>query len=138
MSAATLLSRLEGVKQTGPGRWIARCPAHDDRRPSLAIRELQDGRVLVHCFAGCPIQDVLAAAGLEMSALFPEQGAVDGAKRERRPFAATDVLRAVAHEAMIASIAVADIAAGKTLSETELARLRVAATRLRAAAEGFL
>jgi hypothetical protein len=137
MSVDVLLSRLEGVKPTGPGRWIARCPAHDDRRASFAIRELPDGRVLAHCFAGCAIQDVLDAAGLEMSALFPEQGAVDGTKAERWPFAASDVLRAVAHEAMIASIALADIAAGKALSETDLARLRVAATRLRAAAEEF-
>jgi hypothetical protein len=137
MSAATLLSRLEGVRQTGPGRWIARCPAHEDRRASFAIRELPDGRVLAHCFAGCAIQDVLNAAGIQMAELFPER-AVDGAKRERRPFSASDILRAVAHEAMIASIALADLSAGKSLSETDLARLRVAATRLRAAAEGFL
>jgi hypothetical protein len=40
-----LLDRLQGVKRTGPSRWIARCPAHEDRRPSLAVRELDDGRL---------------------------------------------------------------------------------------------
>ncbi len=44
MTADVLLSRLDGACRTGPGRWIARCPAHDDRHPSLAVRELEDGR----------------------------------------------------------------------------------------------
>ena len=43
MIAAKLLDRLPGVRKTGPGRWIAPCPAHEDRRPSLSIRELEDG-----------------------------------------------------------------------------------------------
>jgi len=41
--------------------WMARCPVHDDRTPSLAISEADDGRVLVHCHAGCSQQDVIAA-----------------------------------------------------------------------------
>ena len=55
MTAATFLDRLDGVKRTGAGRWLARCPAHDDKRASLAVRELDDGRVLVHDFAGCAV-----------------------------------------------------------------------------------
>lgn len=72
MSADALLLRLDGVKRTGPNRWIGRCPAHDDRSPSMAVRELDDGRVLVHCFAGCSVEEILSAAGLEFHALFPE------------------------------------------------------------------
>ena len=65
MSAADLLlSRLDGVRRTGSGRWIARCPAHDDRRPSLSVRELDDGRTLLHCFSGCSPDAVLDAIGL--------------------------------------------------------------------------
>lgn len=66
MSADALLSRLDKVKRTGPDKWVARCPAHDDRGPSLAVRELEDGRVLVHCFAGCGADEVVGAVGLEM------------------------------------------------------------------------
>ncbi len=66
-----LLERLERVKATGPGRWSACCPAHDDKSPSLAIRELGDERVLLHCFTGCSTADVLAAVGLEFADLFP-------------------------------------------------------------------
>jgi DNA primase len=47
MSAEALLAHLDKVRRTGAGRWIARCPAHDDKSPSLAIRELDDGRTLI-------------------------------------------------------------------------------------------
>src|SRR3954447_26341341 len=40
--------------------WLARCPAHDDRNPSLSIRE-SDGKILVHCHAGCKQRTVIAA-----------------------------------------------------------------------------
>ena len=40
-----VLSRLERVKHTGPDRWVAQCPAHDDRRPSLSIRKAEDHKV---------------------------------------------------------------------------------------------
>jgi len=50
-------------------RWMARCPAHDDKGPSLSIVE-RDGVVLVHCFSGCPQTDVLRA--LRAQGLWPE------------------------------------------------------------------
>jgi hypothetical protein len=58
-----LLDRLDGVRRAGPNSWMARCPAHPDRNPSLSIT-LRDGRVLVHCFAGCHPDAVLGAVGL--------------------------------------------------------------------------
>lgn len=136
MSADTLLSQLENVKRTGDGRWLARCPAHEDRRASLAVRELGDGRVLVHCFAGCSITEVVGAVGLDMAALFPEKNIVDG-KPERRPFPAADILRAVSFETMIVSLAAAQLAKGKRLAADDHERLKLAASRLQAAAEEF-
>lgn len=76
-----ILSRLECVRNTGPGKWMAKCPAHPDRRPSLSIRETADGRILLHCFAGCDIRAVLEAIGLDYSALFP--GRYKPTKKER-------------------------------------------------------
>ena len=70
----TLLSRLERVRGAGRCRYQARCPAHQDRHPSLSIREADDGRVLLFCFAGCATPDVVAALGLEMSDLFVRKG----------------------------------------------------------------
>src|SRR4051812_42102059 len=72
MSAQVVVDRLDGVRRTGNGRWLARCCAHEDRAPSLSIRELADGRVLLHCFAGCSVGDVLARIELEISDLFPD------------------------------------------------------------------
>ena len=44
------LAKLPDAKQAGKG-WSARCPAHDDRRPSLSVSEGDDGRALVRCHA---------------------------------------------------------------------------------------
>ena len=68
MNAQDVLDRLEKV--TGSkGKWIACCPAHQDKSPSLAVTETDD-RVLVHCFSGCDTQDVTAAIGLNLADLF--------------------------------------------------------------------
>lgn len=127
-----LLSRLERVKRTGSGRWMARCPAHDDKGPSLSVRELDDGRVLIHCFSGCHVESVLGIIGLEIGDLFPERLA-DQAKPERRPFPAADILRAVAFEALVVLAAVTAILAGELLSAVDRDRLSLASARLQAA-----
>ena len=59
MNLEAILDRLQGVRRNGNG-WIACCPAHGDRNPSLAINE-RDGKILVHCHAGCSQEAVLAA-----------------------------------------------------------------------------
>ena len=70
MIVDSFMSQLEGVRRSSKGRWTAKCPAHPDRTASLSIREGDDGRVLIHCFAGCETQDVLAALGVDWDALF--------------------------------------------------------------------
>ncbi len=67
-----LLSRLDKVSGKHP-KWMARCPAHSDNGPSLSIKELDDGRILVHCFAGCGASDIMTAIGLSLSDLYPER-----------------------------------------------------------------
>ena len=57
---AKLIAEALGGRRVGPS-WMAHCPAHRDRTPSLSIRETDDGRVLVHCFAGCSQHDVINA-----------------------------------------------------------------------------
>lgn len=58
-----------GPKRTGAD-WTARCPAHDDRNPSLSVSEGTDGRVLLHCFAGCSTDAVCSALGMKTVDLF--------------------------------------------------------------------
>ncbi|MHB1750988.1 MAG: CHC2 zinc finger domain-containing protein, partial [Acidithiobacillus sp.] len=50
---SNVLSRLHKVKRTGADKWQALCPAHDDHTPSLSIKEADDGKVLLKCWAGC-------------------------------------------------------------------------------------
>jgi hypothetical protein len=58
-------------RRNGTG-WSAKCPAHDDRNPSLSANEGDDGRALVHCHAGCATDAVLQALGLSAADLFAD------------------------------------------------------------------
>jgi hypothetical protein len=135
MSSDAFLSRLNLVRKTGNGRWVCRCPAHDDRSPSLSVRELDDGRVLLHCFAGCEVQSILNAVGLAVEDLFPERIGGDSVKRERRPFNAADVLRCLSFEALILCQYASSLAKGEVLTPDARERLLTAATRLQHGAE---
>ncbi len=71
-----LLERLDGVKRTGKGKYISRCPAHNDKTPSLSVNVIPDGRILIHCHTGCAPGDVMNSVGLSLSNLFPD-GAIN-------------------------------------------------------------
>ena len=68
-----VLNRLRRVRSASGRGFMAECPAHEDRVPSLSITEVQDEQVLVHCFARCDTAAVLSAAGLSFSDLFVER-----------------------------------------------------------------
>lgn len=125
-----LLPRLDGLRKTGADRWIAKCPAHKDRSPSLSLRQCDDGRVLIHCFASCETNNVLAAVGLEFQDLYPPRRIDHHIPRERRPFDAVDVLRCLSREALILIGASAKLLAGETLSQADIDRLQICAYRL--------
>ena len=74
MSIEDFLSRLEAVSPAGANKWVARCPAHDDGNPSLGVAVGDDGRILVHCYAGCRAEEIVAAMGLKMSDLMADNG----------------------------------------------------------------
>ena len=57
---AETIAKAFGGRRGGVG-WMARCPAHDDRTPSLSIRDANDGKVLVRCHAGCDQKAIIAA-----------------------------------------------------------------------------
>ncbi len=133
MTAEVLLSRLEKVKQTGKDRWIACCPAHADKHPSLNVRELPDGKVLIKCFTGCGAADVVAAVGLELSDLFPPRDDAPGEParhQEREGFHAMDILIALAHEALIVDCAVGTLQRRGWLTDEECDRLALASDRI--------
>ncbi len=79
-----ILPRLENVRGSH-GRYTARCPAHDDRGPSLAVTEVDDKMLLMHCFAGCDVHDIVQAVGLTISDLFPSDNYVRSRRYDRKP-----------------------------------------------------
>ena len=129
IQADTLLARLDGARQIGADRWQARCPAHEDRSPSLSIR-ITDDKLLVHCFSGCAPDDILAAVGLTWRDLFSdrwraanEAALAAGHKRQRK------MLSEITQRnwaSMVVRIAARDKANGKELSLEDRATLELA------------
>lgn len=141
MNVEELLARLTKVKATGPGKWVACCPAHEDRSPSLAIKD-SDGTILAHCFAGCSTEDVCGAIGVEMTDLFPPSDKREWVGTEKPvkfggglKFSALDALRCCAGEASIVLLLACDASEGKVLAPDELDRLVTACARLTASLE---
>ena len=118
-----VLARLEGVRKSGAG-WIARCPSHKDRSPSLSIREGERG-ILLRCFAGCSFSAIVEALGLRPSDLFHEPLSTP----QRRQRATKALLKGVCSEALIVVCAASPIG----LNDEDRARLKTALARLRAA-----
>lgn len=117
-----VLSRLDGVKATGRGKWMARTPTREDRTPSLSICEREDGRVLLYDFGGDDTADVLAAIGLTFADLYPNN--------ERRPARRGPNRAAIEHERQIAAIGQSLLAQGEQLLPSQMERLQMARRRL--------
>ena len=70
MNLQNILSRLDGVRKgSGEGQYMAKCPAHEDRSPSLGVKDNGD-KIIINCFAGCSVDDVVSAIGLKLTDLF--------------------------------------------------------------------
>jgi hypothetical protein len=138
MSVNALLSRLEAVRETGPGRWLARCPAHNDKNPSLSIRELDDGRILIHCFAACGGAEIMGALGLTLSDLYPQSlsNRREGFAQTRPGIHPVDVLKTLQFEATLVALVALDIAGGKQITDADVRRCAAAAGRINAAIGG--
>jgi len=124
-----ILNRLEGVQKAGKA-FRARCPAHPDRSPSLSLKEADDGRVLLHCFSGCEIDAVVAALGLQKSDLFPPSSRF-GNRSQRLPGVNLHELQvATEFERQVLFFVKADQAAGKTISQLDSERSKLALQRI--------
>jgi putative DNA primase/helicase len=86
--AATMTNAIDRILSALPdahessGGWSARCPAHDDRQASLSINQGDDGRVLLHCHAGCEPEAVVGKIGLTMKDLMLSN---NGTKKNGKP-----------------------------------------------------
>ncbi len=131
MNCQALLDRLDAVRQCGDGHWSARCPAHGDKTPSLSVRELADGRILLYCFAGCDVHAITAALGIELSDLFPERlgHSVRSIKRQRliTPIQALEIINA---DALFIAVTACDLARQALVQESIKDKLLLAASRI--------
>ena len=117
MTVQELLARLERVTKTHSG-WMARCPAHEDSRPSLSVASSDDGRILLRCFAGCDVNAIVGALQIEVRDLFADPIAPGGSSNDRGPCPAPQVP------------AVAEwLRQARALPAAEIARIFGAATR---------
>ena len=122
-----LLDRLTGVKQTRPDRWQARCPAHDDRSPSLAITETPDGTILLRCWAGCGAADIVGAVGLVLKDLFPPRFDYQSSQPSRKPrYSAAEVVRTLVMEAGIVVLGYRNLQRGEALNAQDEGRVELA------------
>ena len=116
-----ILARLDGVKRTQKG-WIARCPAHDDRNPSLSIARGDDGRVLMRCWAGCSALDIVQSIGLDLGDLFHKEHNTHQGRQRLYP-SARQILEVIKRDVWIVLIAAQDTHNGKLLSDSDMESL---------------
>ena len=74
MSIDEILALLSAVHHTGPYRYEAVCPAHEDSASSLHVHAIQNGEISVWCRVGCTLSAVLDSLGLPAAALRPQSG----------------------------------------------------------------
>ena len=123
-----VLGRLDGVARSGKS-FKALCPAHGDKTPSLSVRDGDDGRVLLHCFGGCRIEEIMVAMGLHMSDLFTES--TSKPHRPKIPGVSIRDLKAAAEfERQILFMVKVDREAGKSITSSDLERTKIALNRI--------
>lgn len=129
MDTTPILDRLDGVRRVRDGEYIARCPSHDDRRPSLSVKDGGD-RVLVICRAGCTFDDIRSSLGMQAHEFFEDGRApklvAPGVNRR-------ELAEALTLELSIAYIVTCDRAKGREISDADRERELVARDRIRAA-----
>lgn len=135
MDVTAILSRLAGVKKTPKG-WLAKCPAHQDRSPSLFVSLRNDESIGVYCFAGCQTHDVVAAIGLSMADLYADSPNESNYRSPARPrMTHADALRLLSAEAGTLLLMIADLLDGKLPNEDAYERACTAGHRINAALE---
>lgn len=136
MTIETLLSKLQKVKRTSNNNWMACCPSHMEKTPSLSIKD-DNGKILLHCFGQqCAAADIVSAIGMDLSDLFPPSDNYNPeVKQKRGLFPSSDVLSALGFEALVVSMIGDDMLKNGSIDKETRDRLFVATTRINGALE---
>lgn len=137
-----VLLRLEGYKlrENGRDRWRACCPAHGGKNPSvLSIGVGDSGAVVLRCWQGCTVEQVVGALGLELHDLFPPKppgsGGGTSPMKRRRLLTAGQALDLLHAEALVVFVVACDMRDGRPVSDVDHDRLVDAVARVQAMAE---
>jgi hypothetical protein len=125
----TILANLKRVKSTSKNRWLACCPAHEDRSPSLSIMQNEQGKIFIHCFAGCNGKAIMSSIGMTLSDLYPERISPPHGLGKPLPFSPYDALNLIGREAMIVAMCGSELQS-HPLSEKDRKRLFTAVGRI--------
>ncbi len=77
-----LLRKFPTVRVLSKDHWQVHCPAHPDRNPSLDIKISETGKILLHCFAGCAYEAIIAT--LDQQGTAPPKSAGDPNHENRK------------------------------------------------------
>lgn len=127
MNVDEFLCKLSKVTGRAP-KWRAICPACGGKNGQKLSVGLGAGDIiLIHCFAGHSVDEVLGAAGVKMDDLYPNKSSTG--KPNRRAFSSYEAIRALAPELNVAWVVLTDVARGKQISSADRKRAGEAAKR---------
>jgi hypothetical protein len=100
----------------------------------MTVREVEDGMLLVHCFAGCGIDAIAGAIGLSISDLMPDKQPDELRKSRKIPFSPSDVLACTKNDASLIYVVMCDLDKGIDLTDKQIKAAKKAAARIYSAA----
>ena len=125
-----VLERLPDAKPSGRDRWRTWCRACGGNTSALSIGLGADDTVLLKCWKGCSVEEVLGAIGLEMHDLFPERLTGSPPMRRRGLLSAVQALNLLHDEVQLIALAGSNIAHGVELTDADRDRVLQAAGRI--------
>ncbi len=112
-----LIERLDKVKSRRNNKWLACCPAHEDRSPSLAIKHVGD-KILLHC----SVEEVIQPLGLTLADLFPDNREYRKVGKPPK-FNKYEMFDRVVFESTILLLAIRQLWAGTPLTDSDIKRV---------------
>lgn len=130
----SFVNKLQKVQSRGRDSWVACCPAHDDKNPSLKI-DLKNDKILIKCWSGCDTESILGAVGMDFDDIFPDKPIYQRSSGKQPTLSSADALRIVKNEARIIWMMANDIRRNKTINDADHARFLLAMNRVDEAME---
>jgi hypothetical protein len=126
-----LLKRLTNVKKKKENEWLACCPVHPDKNPSMGIKLTDDGKILCRCF-GCGASgvEIIQAVGMDVTDLFPPKEKTTYKHHTREYFNPATVLSSLAYEAAVLERAAFCFTHGEEFTDKDRERIDLASQRI--------